>query len=204
MATSRNSQNLIFPNLSQTFFHRPGVFSLSPLSLSRGWLSRILERDHLLNHLTPSPHCLDLHSPTLPILRYHLFKHLFLLTMLHGWTYQPRLALLALSWRNLQWSMTNDFNLWGIWWTSIGLGSLFSLSISSRGLISLRSHGAKDYLHWGSHGTEDWSHGGSHGVSAWGDDGLLAFHVSTSTSSALIRWRPPHCSFFMLPNGEII
>ena len=133
MATNREGSSFIFPRFIQRFFHRPGVFSLSPPSLSR-----LLQRDHLLSHHTPSPPSLDQHSLSPPMVRYHHLMHLLLLAMHHGWTYQPRFAFLALVWRSLQWSLTHDFTPWRIGWTNIKLGSLLNLSLSNRGLIALR------------------------------------------------------------------
>ena len=103
-------------------------YDLSLPSLSWWWLSCLLQKDHLFSHHTLSP----------TILRYHLLKHLLLLTMLLGWIYLLKLAHLVLVWKSLQWWVTHDFILWRIGWTSIRLGSLLSLSITSIGLIALR------------------------------------------------------------------
>ena len=104
------------------------MLNFSPPSLSKWWLSWLLQRDHLLNQHSSSP----------PILRYHNLKHLLLLTMLLRWIYLLKLAPLVLAWKSLHWSMTHDFTLWRIRWTNIRVDLILSLSISNWGLIALR------------------------------------------------------------------
>ena len=138
--------------------------------------------DHLLNHYTPSPPFLDQHSLSPPILRYHNLRYLILLTMLLGWIHLLKLAFLVLAWWRLQWSVTHNFILWRIGWTSIKLGSLLSLTITNSELIALR-------IVW-------WI--------TWGHYGLLEFRVSTSTFSTLIRWAPPLFFCYVAKGGDIL
>ena len=123
VAINREGPSLILSHSRQRLSHGPRVFNLRLPSLSRHTLSLSF---------------LDLHSLSLPILRYHLFRHFPLLTMLHGWTYLLRLALLALASRSLLWLVIHIFIPWRIVWINIRLASLRSLSISNRRLILSR------------------------------------------------------------------
>ena len=131
MAINRDSLSLTFLHSNQR------VFSLRLPSLSRYCLSRLLQWVHLLSRHTLSLP-FYLHSLSLLILRYHLLRHLLLLTMLHGWIHLLRSTLLALAWRSLMWSVIHVFTPLRIVQINIRLASLHSLSISCRGLSVLR------------------------------------------------------------------
>lgn len=164
-----------------TFLHsRQRVFSLRLPSLSRWWLSWLLQRVHLLNHHTLSLPALDLHSLSLLILRYHILRHLLLLTMLYRWIYLFKSTLLALAWRSLLWLVIHVSTPWRIVWINIRLVSLHSLSISSRGLSVLR-------ITW------------SISMRRWWLICVLCFHLLNFDSL-----ETPLFSFLMLPKGEDI